>query len=30
MYFSRDNSKKHLCGICAVTDGGGDTKFIDD
>jgi hypothetical protein len=30
MYFSRDNSKKQLCGICAVTDGGGDHKFFDD
>lgn len=29
MYFARDNSKKSLCGLCAVTDGGGDSKFLD-
>jgi hypothetical protein len=29
MYVSRDNCKKHLCAICAMTDGGGDSKFLD-
>lgn len=30
IYFTRDNNKKPFCGICAVTDGGGDSKFLDE
>jgi hypothetical protein len=29
MYTTKDNNKKQFCGICAVTDGGGDSKFLD-
>lgn len=30
MYTAKDNNKKQFCGICAVTDGGGDAKFLDE
>ena len=33
IYVSRDNNKKYqkyFCALCAVTDGGGDSKFMDE
>lgn len=29
IYTIKENSKRMFCGICAVTDGGGDSKFLD-